>query len=77
MKDFVAAQTPVLYLAQLVLGLGIGLMATYFNRVYSRIYLRTWSFSAYAFCAHAIAFAYLTSGFAIEPMARAVAGLLS
>src|SRR5690242_3134353 len=77
MMDIVAAQTPVLYLAQLVLGLGIGVMLTYFNRVYVRFYLRTWSLSAYAFCIHAVAFAYLTSGFGTEPMLRTVAGLFS
>jgi signal transduction histidine kinase len=75
--DIVVAQTPVLYLAQLVLGLGIGFMLTYFSRVYSRIYLHTWSFSAYTFCVHAIAFAYLTSTFGTDPVLRAVAGLIS
>jgi signal transduction histidine kinase len=77
MKDIVAAQTPVLYLAQLVLGLGIGIMLTYFNRVYSRVYLRTWSFSAYTFCVYAVAFAYLTSGTGTDVIVRIIAGLLS
>ncbi|MEI9919498.1 MAG: HAMP domain-containing sensor histidine kinase [Bacteroidota bacterium] len=77
MKDIVAAQTPVLYLAQLVLGLGIALMLTYFSRVYPRIYLKTWSYSAYTFCVHAISFAYLTSDFGTNPMLRTTAGLLS
>src|ERR1041385_5014367 len=77
MKDIVATQTPVLYLAQLVLGLGIGIMLTYFNRVYHRVYLRTWSYSAYTFCVYAVAFAYLTSDFAIDPVIRTAAGLLS
>src|ERR1044071_391227 len=77
MKDIVATQTPVLYLAQLVLGLGIGVMLTYFNRVYSRVYLRTWSFSAYTFCVHAVAFAYLTSSVGDEAVLRTIAGLLS
>jgi signal transduction histidine kinase len=77
MMDIVAAQTPVLYLAQLVLGLGVGIMLTYFSRVYSRIYLRTWSFSAYTFCGHAVAFAYLTSTFGSDPILRTIAGLLS
>ena len=77
MKDIVAAQTPFLYLAQFVLGLGIGIMLTYFSRVYARIYLRTWSFSAYTFCIHAVSFAYLTSNSGTDPMLRTVAGLLS
>jgi len=77
MMDIVAAQTPVLYLAQLVLGLGIGVMLTYFNRVYVRFYLRTWSFSAYTFCVHAVAFAYLTSGLDTNPLLRTVVGLTS
>lgn len=77
MSDIVAAQTPFLYLAQFVLGLGIGIMLTYFSRVYERVYLRTWSFSAYTFCVHAVSFAYLTSSFGSNPMTHALAGLLS
>jgi signal transduction histidine kinase len=77
MSDVVAAQTPFLYLAQFVLGLGIGVMLTYFSRVYKRIYLRTWSYSAYTFCVHAISFAYLTSAFGSDPMIRTFAGLIS
>ena len=77
MMDIVAAQTPVLYLAQLVLGLGIGLMLTYFGRVYPRIHLKTWSYSAYTFCVHAVAFAYLTSSIGTNPMFRTITGLLS
>lgn len=77
MSDIVAAQTPFLYLAQFVLGLGIGIILTYFSRVYERIYLRSWSFSAYTFCVHAISFAYLTSPFGGEPWIRTFAGLLS
>ena len=77
MSDIVAAQTPFLYLAQFVLGLGIGIMLTYFSRVYTRIYLRTWSFSAYTFCVHALSFAYLTSGFDGDPIFRTITGLLS
>src|SRR3954466_15461013 len=77
MSDIVAAQTPFLYLAQFVLGLGIGVMLTYFSRIYERIYLRTWSYSAYTFCVHAIAFTYLTSPSGSHPMARTFAGLVS
>jgi signal transduction histidine kinase len=77
MRDIVAAQTPFLYLAQFALGLGIGIMLTYFSRIYSRIYLRTWSYSAYTFCVHAIAFAYLTSPLGSDPVLWTVAGLLS
>jgi len=77
MSDIVAAQTPFLYLAQFVLGLGIGVMLTYFSRVYDRVYLRTWSYSAYTFCVHAVSFAYLTSAFDADPMIRTFAGLLS
>ncbi len=77
MSDIVAAQTPFLYLAQFILGLGIGIMLTYFSRVYTRIYLKTWSFSAYTFCVHAVSFAYLTSTFGTDPMMRTFAGLLS
>lgn len=77
MSDIVAAQTPFLYLAQFILGLGIGLMLTYFSRAYARIYLRTWSYSAYTFCVHALSFAYLTSTFGNDPMLRTFAGLLS
>jgi len=77
MSDIVAAQTPFLYLAQFVLGLGIGVMLTYFSRVYERIYLRTWSYSAYTFCVHAIAFIYLTSAFGSDPVVRTFAGLSS
>jgi signal transduction histidine kinase len=77
MSDIVAAQTPFLYLAQFALGLGIGIMLTYFSRIYARIYLRTWSFSAYTFCVHAIAFAYLTSPLGSDPALWTIAGLLS
>lgn len=77
MRDIVAAQTPFLYLAQFVLGLGIGVMLSFFSQVYQRIYLRTWSFSAYTFCVHALSFAYLTSVFGTDPMLRTFAGLSS
>jgi signal transduction histidine kinase len=76
MSDIVAAQTPVLYLAQFVLGLGISIMLTHFSRVYQRLYLRTWSYSGYTFCVHAISFAYFTSVGA-QPMLRTISGLLS
>lgn len=77
MSEVVASQTPFLFLAQFVLGLGIGIMLTYFSGTYERIYLRTWSFSAYTFCVHALSFAYLTSTLSTEPMIRSVAGLTS
>lgn len=77
MSDIVAAQTPFLYLAQFVLGLGIGILLTYFSRLYERVYLRTWSFSAYTFCVHALSFAYLTSSFRSDAMTHTLAGLLS
>jgi len=77
MSDIVAAQTPFLYLAQFALGLGIGVMLTYFSRIYSRVYLRTWSYSAYTFCVHAASFAYLTSPLGADAMLWTVAGLLS
>jgi signal transduction histidine kinase len=77
MSEVVANQTPFLYLAQFVLGLGIGIMLSYFSRVYERIYLRTWSFSAYTFCTHAITFAYLTSTYSTEPLVRTAGGLVS
>ena len=77
MSDIVAAQTPFLYLAQFVLGFGIGIMLAHFSRMYSRLYLKTWSYSAYTFCVHALSFAYLTSPLAADPMLRTVAGLLS
>ncbi|HMJ69249.1 MAG TPA: ATP-binding protein [Cyclobacteriaceae bacterium] len=77
MSEVVASQTPFLYLAQFVLGLGIGIMLSYFGRAYSRIYLCTWSFSAYTFCVHAITFAYLTSPFSTDPLLRSTGGLVS
>lgn len=77
MSDIVEAQTPFLYLAQFVLGLGIGIMLTYFSRVYARIYLKTWSFSAYTFCVHALSFAFLTSTVNSGPIVRTMAGLFS
>lgn len=77
MSDIVAAQTPFLYLAQFVLGLGIGVMLTYFHRAYSRVYLRTWSYSAYAFCIHAVSFIYLTLGTGTDLLFRTSAGLIS
>jgi signal transduction histidine kinase len=77
MSEVVASQTPFLYLAQFVLGLGIGIMLSHFSRVYSRIYLRTWSYSAYTFCTHVILFAYLTSPYSTDPFIRTACGLVS
>lgn len=77
MSEVVSSQTPFLYLAQFALGLGIGIMLTHFASVYNRIYLRTWSYSAYAFCSHTITFAYLTSTFSTDPLLRSAGGLIS
>jgi signal transduction histidine kinase len=77
MSEVVSSQTPFLYLAQFALGLGIGIMLTHFARVYNRIYLRTWSYSAYTFCTHTIAFAYLTSSISTDPLLRSAGGLIS
>lgn len=77
MSGVVASQTPFLYLAQFALGLGIGIMLTHFARVYNRVYLQTWSYSAYTFCTHTITFAYLTSTFSTDPLLRSAGGLIS
>lgn len=77
MSGVVASQTSLLYLAQFALGLGIGIMLTYFARIYNRIYLRTWSHSAYTFCTHTLTFAYLTSSFSTDPLLRSAGGLIS
>lgn len=77
MSELVSSQTPFLYLAQFALGLGIGIMLTHFASVYDRVYLRTWSHSAYTFCAHTITFAYLTSTLSTDPLLRSAGGLIS
>lgn len=77
MSEVVSSQTPFLYLAQFALGLVIGIMLAHFARVYNRIYLRTWSISAFTFCTHALAFAYLTSSFDTDPLLRSAGGLIS
>jgi two-component sensor histidine kinase len=77
MSEIFATQTSLFYLAQFTLALGIGLMLTYFSRIYDRVYLRSWSFSAYTYCVHTLAFAYLTSAYSTDPLLRSVAGLIS
>ena len=77
MSGVVASQTPLLYLAQFALALGIGIMLTHFARIYDRIYLRSWSYSAYTFCVYTLIFAYLTSPFSTDPLIRCIGGLIS
>ncbi|HZY80435.1 MAG TPA: HAMP domain-containing sensor histidine kinase [Cyclobacteriaceae bacterium] len=77
MSEIFTTQTPFLYLAQFALALGIGFMLTFFHRTYGRVYLRTWSHSAYTYCVHALAFTYLTSAYSTDALLRSVGGLIS
>lgn len=54
-------QVSFIYVAQGVLAVAIGIWLRYYSRIYPRIYLNTWSYSALFFFLHAASYSFLAS----------------